>query len=349
MNVPLNQGSDLSPALDRRFSVAPMMGWTDRHARYLLRLISRKTLLYTEMVTTGALVHGDRARYLQHDACEYPVAFQLGGSDPNEMSECARMVADAGYDEVNINVGCPSSRVRAGRFGACLMKEPERVAECVAAMQAVVTIPVTVKCRIGVDDQDSPEDTFRFVDTVASAGCRVFIVHARKAWLNGISPRQNRTLPPLIYDRVYELKRAFAGLEMVINGGIKTLPEVHEQLQHVDGVMVGRAVAANPYLLAGVDRDLFGTENPAISRASVIDGYQAYMRSELGKGVYLKHLTRPLVGLFLGCPGARLWRRHMTETASDPRAGMEVIERALTEVNRVAEKTKYHREKSIAA
>ena len=305
-----------------------MMDWTDRHCRYLLRLISQRVLLYTEMVTTGAIIHGDRGRFLGFDPAERPLALQLGGADPAELAACARLAQDWGYDEVNLNVGCPSDRVQQGRFGACLMAEPELVARCVGAMQAAVDIPVTVKSRTGIDERDSYDDLLGFVDTVAAAGCRSFAVHARKAWLEGLSPKQNREVPPLHYDRVHRLKADRPELEIVINGGILSLDQAEAQLEQVDGVMIGRAAYQEPYLLAEADRRLFGDPGPAVGRRAVVEAMEAYARREMGRGVPVKSITRHMLGLFNGLPGARAWRRSLSETAHLPDAGPEVIEAA---------------------
>lgn len=316
----------------RRLCVAPMMQCTDRHDRYLLRLISRHALLFTEMIPCGALLHGDRRRFLAFDPAEHPVALQLGGSEPAEMAACARMAQAAGYDEVNVNVGCPSSRVSAGRFGACLMAEPERVARCVEAMNRAVDIPVTVKTRIGVDARDSFEELCAFVATVAAAGCGTFVIHARKAWLKGLSPRQNREVPPLDYTAVHGVKAEFPELEIVINGGIRSLEAARAQLARVDGAMIGRAAYENPYLLARADALFFGDPHPVASRREILQAYAEYVRRELGRGVYLRHMTRHLFGLFQGCPGARRWRRHLSEAGARADAGAEVIEQAYRHV-----------------
>lgn len=313
----------------RRLSVAPMMDWTDRDCRYLLRLISRETLLYTEMVTTGALIHGDRERFLAHDQQEYPLALQLGGSESEELALCASMGEDAGYDEININVGCPSDRVQSGRFGACLMSEPELVAEGVAAMQAKVSIPVTVKTRLGIDDFDSYEFLTDFIDKVSAAGCEIFILHARNAWLKGLSPKENRDIPPLNYERVYQIKRDYPHLHIDINGGIQTLEEVGQHLQHVDGVMMGRAVYHNPYLLAEADDTVFGNAKPVISRHEVIEQMLPYIEQRMQQGRPLKSITRHLLGLFQGQPGARRWRRHLSENAHLPGASIQTLKDAL--------------------
>ncbi len=320
----------LFPALSpNRFCVAPMMDWTDRHCRYFHRLLTDRALLYTEMVTTGALIHGDRHRFLQFSEREQPVALQLGGSHPLELAVCAKMAEDYGYCEVNLNVGCPSDRVQNGRFGACLMLEPELVAECIAAMNRAVSIPVTVKTRIGVDDRDSYQELFHFVAKVAEAGCRTFIVHARKAWLKGLSPKQNREVPPLHYETVHRLKSDFPQLDIVINGGICRLLEAEEQLQFVDGVMVGREAYHNPYLLAEVDARLFGLSAPPKTRQAVMASLMPYIEDELKDGVRLHSITRHILGLFHGEPGARAWRRHLSEHSTRPGAGINVVHDAL--------------------
>ncbi len=306
-----------------------MLDWTDRHCRYFHRLISQHAFLYTEMVTTGALIHGDHHRFLQFNAAEKPVAFQLGGSNPRELAICARMIEDSGYDEVNLNVGCPSDRVQNGRFGACLMAEPELVAECVAAMGQAVSIPVTVKSRIGIDDRDSYDELIHFVSTVADAGCRTFIIHARKAWLSGLSPKQNRDVPPLRYDIVYQLKQDFPQLEIILNGGITTLDQAEEIMKNVDGVMVGREAYHNPYLLADVDRRFFGEPKAPLSREAVLRSFIPYIREQLDDEVRLSSISRHILGLFHGEYGARGWRRHISENVCKPGADIQVILDAL--------------------
>jgi tRNA-dihydrouridine synthase A len=317
---------------DRRLSVAPMMDCTDRHCRYFLRLLSRRALLYTEMIPVGAIVHGDRDRFLGFDAREQPVALQIGGADPGALALCAREAAARGYVEVNLNVGCPSDRVQAGRFGACLMAEPDLVADCVAAMREAAPIEVTVKSRIGIDDRDSYDALAAFVERVAGAGCRSFIVHARKAWLKGLSPKQNREIPPLRYDVVHRLKRDFPALEIVINGGIMTLDAAAAQLAAVDGVMIGRAAYQDPYMLAAADRVLFGDAHPAPTREAVVAAMIPYAAAQRARGVPLSAITRHLLGLFNGVPGARAWRRTLSAQAHRAGAGAEVIERALAAV-----------------
>jgi tRNA-dihydrouridine synthase A len=309
-----------------------MMDWTDRHCRYFLRLISRRTLLYTEMVTTGALLHGDVARFLACHPDEHPVALQLGGSEPSELAACARMAQAHGYDQVNLNVGCPSDRVQSGRFGACLMAEPALVAECVAAMGDACTLPVTVKTRIGIDDLDAYEDLTAFIGTVQAAGCGTFIIHARKAWLHGLSPKENREIPPLRYDVVHRLKTDFPHLEIILNGGIRDLDTVAAQLERVDGVMLGREAYHNPYLLADVDRRFFEDDHPVPDRHAVVEALLPYVSDRLDEGVPLQAMTRHILGLFQGRPGARAWRRHLSENAHRPGAGIEVIRTAAARV-----------------
>lgn len=309
----------------RLLSIAPMLDWTDRHFRYFLRLITRHTLLYTEMVTTGALLHGDRARFLRFDPAEHPVALQLGGSDPAEMAHCARLGADWGYDEININVGCPSDRVQNGRFGACLMAEPGLVADCVAAMKDAVTIPVTVKTRIGIDDRDRYGALVDFVGTQAAAGCDALIVHARKAWLKGLSPKENRDVPPLRYEVVQQLKSDFPDLSISLNGGIKTLAEATDFLTTLDGVMIGREAYHNPWMLAQADRVIFGDDHLPLTRHEVLDRFLPYAERELAAGIPLSAMSRHLLGLFQGQSGGRAWRRRISENAHRPGAGIDVL------------------------
>jgi tRNA-dihydrouridine synthase A len=326
----MSNAHDPSPAVDRRFSVAPMMDWTDRHERYFLRLLSRHALLYSEMVTTGALLHGDRARHLDFDAAEHSVALQLGGCDPAALAECAAMAEEWGYDEVNLNVGCPSDRVQAARFGACLMAEPALVRDCIAAMRGAVSIPVTVKSRIGIDDRDSYGELTGFIATVAESGCTSFIVHARKALLSGLSPKENREIPPLHYDTVYALKRDFPDLEIVINGGIESLEAAEGHLAHVDGAMLGRAAYRDPWLLATVDSRLFGAPDPLRYRYEAVLAYLPYIRERQAEGVPLHAMTKHILGLFNGMPGARRWRRYLSENAYANGAGTSVVEAALS-------------------
>jgi len=315
---------------DWRLSVAPMMDWTDRHCRYFHRLLSPHARLYTEMVTSAALVRGRQLRLLEHSQQEHPVALQLGGSDPQELAQAARHGAEAGYDEINLNVGCPSDRVQSGRFGACLMREPALVGDCVKAMRDAVSVPVTVKCRIGVDDQDDYADLQHFTETMLEAGVEVLVVHARKAWLKGLSPKENREIPPLDYQRVYRLKREFPQLVVVINGGITTAEAVREHLLHVDGVMLGRAAYHDPYVLARVEHALHGVPLP--SRESVLQHLRPYVEAELARGTALKHIGRHLLGLYQGEPGARGFRRILSEGAHRDGAGWALIEQAMMPV-----------------
>ena len=305
-----------------------MMEWTDRHCRYFLRLISKRTLLYTEMVTADAVLRGDRNRLLRFHPAEHPVALQVGGSGPAALAEAARIGAEFGYDEINLNVGCPSDRVQAGRFGACLMAEPELVADLIAAMGASSKIPVTVKCRIGIDDQDAEESLDRFVDAVAQGGCRTFVLHARKAWLEGLSPKENRDVPPIDYDRVYRVKARRPDLTIIVNGGIGSLSEAVDHLTHVDGVMLGRAPYQDPYLLAEVDSRLFGSAEPRPSRLDVLDSFMLYAEGELSRGVRLNQMTRHILGLFHGQPRARAFRRVLAETAHLDGTGLDVLKTA---------------------
>ena len=324
-----------SPELPaHRFCVAPMMEWTDRHCRYFLRLLSRRALLYTEMVTSAAIVHGDRARLLDFDAAEHPVALQLGGSDPRELAESARIGAQWGYDEINLNVGCPSDRVQSGRFGACLMAEPQLVAECVAAMRAAVRVPVTVKCRIGIDNRDSWEELREFVRLVSEAGSRTVIVHARKAWLSGLSPRENREIPPLDYARVQRLKADRPELTVVLNGGLREHQEIETAVATLDGVMLGRAAYHEPYLLAFWQRLLFGGPDPLPSRAEVLARMRGYIEAHLAAGGELRHIGRHLLGLYQGAPGARAFRRTLSEAR--PGATLAVLDAAIDCVERRA-------------
>tara|TARA_B110000503_G_C7054021_1_gene373587 strand:- start:60 stop:1070 length:1011 start_codon:yes stop_codon:yes gene_type:complete len=331
-----NSGSISFPTpspIDRRFSVAPMMDYTDRFCRYFHRLLSKKTLLYTEMVTTGALIHGDRHRHLHYHETEHPIALQLGGSDPEELAISARLASDYNYDEINLNCGCPSDRVQSGKFGAILMKHPQLVADCFLAMQDATNIPITIKHRIGIDEQDSYQFLCDFTGTLAAAGCKTFVVHARKAWLKGLSPKQNREVPPLDYDRIYQLKRDFPQLEIIINGGIKTIDEAIGHLNYVDGVMMGREAYHNPYLLAEADLKLYHSSEPAACRTTVLEQYSEFIASELANGVKLSHMTRHILGLYQGLPGARKFRRHISENAHLPDAGTEVLYQALSQMS----------------
>ncbi len=327
------QGIEASRSVNRTLSVAPMMDCTDRHARYFLRLLSRRLLLYTEMITTGALRYGDRERLLAYSPEEHPVACQLGGSDPAAMAASARLVEDWGYDEVNINVGCPSARVRSGAFGACLMAQPGTVADCVSAMVEAVAIPVTVKTRIGVDDNDSYDELVKFVDTVKQAGCRTFIIHARKAWLKGLSPRANRSIPPLRYDVVYRLKQDFPELEIILNGGVRSLHEAQRHLASTDGVMIGREAYHNPYMLAQAGRLLFAQTEQPPTRQMVLENYLPYVANQLAQGVPLHRLTRHILGLFQGIPGAKAWRRHLSEGTAHGAGDISTIREAAKQVS----------------
>lgn len=317
-------------SLDRRLSIAPMMDWTDRFDRYFLRLITRRAILYTEMITTGALLFGDAGRHLAYDDAEHPVACQLGGSDPDQLAAAAKLVADAGYDEVNLNVGCPSDRVQSGRFGACLMADPVLVRDCIAAMRDAVTIPVTVKSRIGIDGKESYEDLTRFVETVSQSGCDTFIVHARIAVLGGLSPKQNREIPPLKYDVVHRLKADFPDHSISINGGITSLDDAAPHLDRLDGVMIGRAAYQDPYCLAEADRLIFGeTDAQTPSRHDIVRRMLPYIDDQRRAGIALHHITRHMLGLFNGLPGARRWRRYLSENAYRAEAGPETVEQAL--------------------
>jgi tRNA-dihydrouridine synthase A len=311
------------------FSVAPMMDWTDRHCRVFHRLMTRRARLYTEMLTSGAILHGDRRRLLGFDPCEHPVALQLGGSAPRDLATAAKIGEDFGYDEINLNVGCPSDRVKEGRFGACLMAEPALVAACVAAMKAAVSVPVTVKCRIGIDDQDPETALDTLARAVVAAGADVLVVHARKAWLNGLSPKENRDIPPLDYDRVTRLKAAMPHVPVIINGGIGSLAEAREHLAHVDGVMLGRAAYQEPWRLLNVDPELFGEAAPFATMKDALEAMMPYIERELGLGTRLHSITRHFVGAFHGVPGARAFRRHLAEHGVRAGAGAEVLRAAI--------------------
>ncbi|WP_367613477.1 tRNA dihydrouridine(20/20a) synthase DusA [Vibrio sp. RE86] len=316
----------------QRFSIAPMLDWTDRHCRYFHRLLTSETLLYTEMVTTGAIIHG-KGDFLAYNKEEHPVALQLGGSNPQDLATCAKLAAERGYDEINLNVGCPSDRVQNGKFGAILMAEPQLVADCVAAMRDVVDVPVTVKTRIGIDDQDSYEFLTDFISTVSEkGGCDQFTIHARKAWLSGLSPKENREIPPLDYPRAYQLKKDFPHLTVAVNGGVKTLEETLAHLEHLDGVMVGREAYQNPYILAQVDQQIFGLDKPVKKRSQVVEEMYPYIEQQLSQGAYLGHITRHMLGLFQNIPGARQWRRYISENAHKPGSGIEVVQAALAKI-----------------
>lgn len=313
-----------------------MMDWTDRHCRVFHRQLTRRGLLYTEMLTTGAIIHGDRERLLGFDATEHPVALQLGGSDPRDLAEAARIGEGFGYDEINLNVGCPSDRVKDGRFGACLMAEPELVARCVAAMKRAVSIPVTVKCRIGIDDQDPEVALDTLAQAVVAAGCDALIVHARKAWLNGLSPKENRDIPPLDYLRVYRLKRAMPDVPVIINGGVPSIEEAKTHLAHVDGVMLGRAAYQEPWRLLSVDPDLFGEAAPHATMQDAFEAMMPYIEAQLARGTRLHAITRHFVGAFHAVPGARAFRRHLAEHGVKPGAGIGVLRDAIARVGALA-------------
>jgi tRNA-dihydrouridine synthase A len=314
------------------FCIAPMMDWTDRHCRFFHRGLTRQALLYTEMVTAEAILHGKRDQLLGFDAAEQPVALQLGGSDPAKLSEAARIGADYGYREINLNVGCPSDRVQEGRFGACLMAEPDLVAQCVTSMARAVSVPVTVKCRIGIDDQDAEADFQHFVDRIADAGCRTVIVHARKAWLKGLSPKENREIPPLDYARVYRLKAARPDLTIILNGGIDSLDACAGHLQHVDAVMLGRAAYHDPYILAEVDRRFFGASEPPVSRRAALERLIPAIERQIASGGRLNNITRHVLGIYHGRPRGRLFRRILSEEGQRPGAGADVLLKAIAAV-----------------
>ena len=322
--------------MNHRFCVAPMMDWTDRHCRFLHRQLTRHALLYTEMVTAEAIIRGDRTRLLEFDPREHPVALQLGGSEPLRLAEAAKIGEDFGYAEINLNVGCPSDRVQSGRFGACLMREASLVADCVAAMRHAVSLPVTVKCRIGVDEQDPEQSLRELIGLCARAGIKIFAVHARKAWLEGLSPKENRDVPPLDYDLVYRVKREHPKLTIIINGGIATLEEAEAHLAHVDGVMMGRAAYHSPAMLTQVDARFFGASDVVLETA--VDAYLEYAKEKLAHGARLHALTKPMLGLFNGQPGARLFRRHLSEHVTQRGAGMEVLHDALAFLRAPAER-----------
>lgn len=311
-------------AIDHRLSVAPMLDWTDKHCRYFYRLMSKKTVLYTEMVTTGAILRG-KGDYLSYNDAEHPLVLQLGGSDVKSMTECAKIAEQRGYDEININVGCPSDRVQNGRFGACLMAEPQLVAECVNEMQSATNVPVTVKSRIGIDDLDSYEFLHTFIEQVSAAGCEHFIIHARKAWLTGLSPKQNRDVPPLDYQRVYQIKKDFLNLNISINGGIKSFNEANEHLQHIDGVMIGREIYSSPYMLATADSEIYNTTNQILTRSQIVALMVPYINENVRNGSKASHVLRHMLGLCNGLSGARQFRRHISECANKDGADGQVL------------------------
>ena len=315
----------------RVISIAPMMNHTDRHFRYLMRLLSKRTLLYTEMITTGAVIRGNRDKILQFNEPEHPVGIQLGGGDPDELALSAKIAQDYGYDEINLNVGCPSNRVRRGRFGACLMATPGLVAECVAAMMNAVSVPVSVKSRIGINNH-SHRDLHNFIATVNRAGCEIFILHARNALLNGLSPKDNRTVPPLRYETVHQIKRDFPHLHITINGGITSLDQIKRQLEFVDGVMLGRSAYQKPYFLAEIDQMLSDKRGPKASRNDIIVKFSDYAARQIAEGSDLKQMSRHIVGLFQGQPGARAYRRILSEKSRRPNAGVEVISEAMNQI-----------------
>ena len=320
--------------MDKTFSVAPMLDMTDRHCRAFLRLFSPNFKLYTEMVVVGSIIHGDRQRFLGFNETEHPVALQLGGSDPKKLAMCSELAEQWGYDEINLNVGCPSDRVKNAQFGACLMASPDLVSDCVKSMIDCVSIPVSVKTRIGIDDMDSYEHLTHFIQIVEKSGCRDFIIHARKAWLKGLSPKENRTIPPLHYETVYNLKRDFPELNITINGGISEIDEIAIHLEHCDGIMMGREIYQNPWKLKEIDEHFFPDENitqltKAKTRSDYVHAYLPYIESQLSKGIYLRHMTRHMLGLFHGQPGAKSWRRYLSTYGPRKGAGLEVIHEAL--------------------
>ena len=317
-------------ALSRKFCVAPMMNWTDRHCRSFMRLISNKAILYTEMITTGALLHGDVDYHLQMDADECPVALQLGGSDPKELEKCSNLVEKYHYSEINLNCGCPSDRVQNGMFGAVMMKNAKLTAECVSSLLNSSQLPITVKHRIGVDDFDSYDFLRDFIETVSDVGCKTFIIHARKAWLKGLSPRQNREIPELNYDRVYQLKKDYPHLEIIINGGISSLECSIKHLETIDGVMIGREAYTNPYLLAEVDQRIYGQDKPIIKREEIAEKFCEYIDNEMRKGTKLHSMTRHMLGLFRGVKGAKQFRRYLSENAYSENASIDVLYKALS-------------------
>jgi tRNA-dihydrouridine synthase A len=322
----------MSSTINRSISIAPMLDWTDKHCRYFLRLISQHAVLYTEMVTTGAIIYG-KGDYLSYNQQEHPVALQLGGSDPSDMAKCAAKAQEYGYDEVNINVGCPSDRVQNGRFGACLMAEPQTVAACIKSMQAEVDIPITVKSRIGIDEMDEYKDLTNFIQVVADAGCDTFIVHARKAWLKGLSPKENRDIPPLIYERVYHLKEEFPQLNISLNGGVKTLDDAQLHLKYLDGVMIGREVYSNPYILAEVDKRFYLDDHLIPSRHELVMAMLPYVEQQLAQGARVWHIARHMLGIFQGQPGGRIWRRYLSQNGTASDAGVELLVNALDTVS----------------
>lgn len=341
-----------TPLINRTISVAPMLDWTDKHCRYFLRKISKHALLYTEMVTTGAIIFG-KGDYLAYNDAEHPVALQLGGSDPVDMARCAVLAQERGYDEVNINVGCPSDRVQNGRFGACLMAEPSTVAKCIEAMQKEVDIPVTVKSRIGIDDMDEYKDLTDFISVVADSGCDIFTVHARKAWLKGLSPKENRDIPPLMYDRVYALKDEFPQLNISINGGVKTLDDTAVHLEKLDGVMIGREVYSNPYILADVDRRFYQDDRPVLSREEIVHAMLPYVEAQMAGGARAWNIARHMLGLFQGQPGGRIWRRYLSQYGTGQsknglQVGPELLINALAAVDEARATAKAYQDSRVS-
>ena len=324
---PVNSANSIS----HKFSIAPMLDWTDRHCRYFYRVMSKQTVLYTEMVTTGAILHG-KGNYLAYNDEEHPLVLQLGGSDVNAMTECAKIAEQQGYDEININVGCPSDRVQNGKFGACLMAEPQLVADCVASMQNVTKIPTTVKSRIGIDDLDSYEFLHQFLTTVSAAGCQHFIIHARKAWLSGLSPKQNRDIPPLDYQRVYQIKQDFPNIDISINGGITTFAQANEHMQHINGVMIGREVYQNPYMLTEADNEIWQANSEVKSRQVVLNEMIEYVDHHVANGGRAWHVARHMLGLCNGLAGAKQFRRYLSENANGENVGGEVLQQAFAKV-----------------
>ncbi len=327
-----------SKKIDRRLSVAPMMDLTDRHQRVFMRGLTKNTLLYTEMVVAPAILFSKDGpgRFLDYNEVEHPIALQLGGSDPAQLSKCCKIVEDWGYDEINLNVGCPSDRVSAGSFGACLMAEPELVADCIKAMQDATSLPVTIKHRIGIDELDSYELLCAFIDKVAATGCETFIIHARKAWLKGLSPKQNREVPPLRHDIVHSIKQDFPHLEIILNGGIQSVEEAQEHLAHVDGVMIGRAAYETPYIMANADQLIFGSDAPVISRMEALNAFLPYVEEQTAQDVYVRHMAKHLFGLFQGLRGAKAWRRYLSEHMFVPGANVDVIREAAKRIEDAA-------------
>ena len=321
--------------MQRKICIAPMMDWTDRHFRYLARLISPNIFLFTEMITSSALVHGDRKRFLKFDVSEHPIALQLGGSSPSEMAQSAAWGAAAGYDEININVGCPSDRVQSGKFGVCLMKEPKLVAQCIASMRQETELPVTVKCRIGLDDFDSYAFLTDFVQTNVDVGCNTFYIHARKAWLKGLSPKQNRQVPQLNYQRVYDLKKDFPQLKIIINGGIETIEQIEQHLMQVDGVMVGRQAYKHPIFLFEIEQNIFNQQgSTSVTIDDVVIKYANYIEENIQTGVPFKCMAKHMLNLYQNIPGAKLWRRHLSENMHKPGVGVELIQQASELLNK---------------